>query len=161
MVKRRVLSEEISSDDDYCSAGSKSPIPSSSKRPSKKPTQPAKKRTKAAPDSDAEAVEDIVRPHSTGIHSVASPGPTREALLKWYSDVHETRGMPWRKAFDATLDGEGRGQRAYEVRVYLKYEYLICIAYDILIEQVWISEIMLQQTQVATVIPYYNRWMEK
>lgn len=27
--------------------------------------------------------------------------------------------------------------------------------------RVWISEIMLQQTQVATVIPYYNRFMEK
>ena len=27
--------------------------------------------------------------------------------------------------------------------------------------QVWISEVMLQQTQVVTVIPYYNRWMEK
>lgn len=26
--------------------------------------------------------------------------------------------------------------------------------------RVWISEIMLQQTQVATVIPYYERWME-
>ena len=28
-------------------------------------------------------------------------------------------------------------------------------------KKVWISEIMLQQTQVATVIPYYTRWMEK
>ena len=26
--------------------------------------------------------------------------------------------------------------------------------------QVWVSEIMLQQTQVVTVIPYYERWME-
>src|SRR5690349_17436401 len=26
---------------------------------------------------------------------------------------------------------------------------------------VWVSEIMLQQTQVATVIPYYERWMER
>jgi A/G-specific adenine glycosylase len=25
--------------------------------------------------------------------------------------------------------------------------------------RVWISEIMLQQTQVATVIPYFERWM--
>ena len=25
---------------------------------------------------------------------------------------------------------------------------------------IWISEIMLQQTQVATVIPYWNRWMD-
>ncbi len=27
--------------------------------------------------------------------------------------------------------------------------------------QVWISEIMLQQTQVKTVLPYFDRWMEK
>ncbi|HEY3780555.1 MAG TPA: A/G-specific adenine glycosylase [Fimbriimonadaceae bacterium] len=26
---------------------------------------------------------------------------------------------------------------------------------------VWVSEVMLQQTQVATVIPYYNRWMTR
>lgn len=26
---------------------------------------------------------------------------------------------------------------------------------------VWVSEVMLQQTQVATVIPYYDRWMER
>jgi len=26
--------------------------------------------------------------------------------------------------------------------------------------QIWISEIMLQQTQVKTVIPYYQRWLE-
>ena len=25
--------------------------------------------------------------------------------------------------------------------------------------KIWISEIMLQQTQVATVVPYYKRWM--
>ncbi|KAF8180374.1 DNA glycosylase [Pholiota molesta] len=51
-----------------------------------------------------------------------------------------TRGMPWRKPYDPTLSPERRAQRAYEV---------------------WISEIMLQQTQVATVVPYYNRWMAK
>ncbi|NES87621.1 MAG: A/G-specific adenine glycosylase, partial [Moorea sp. SIO2B7] len=26
---------------------------------------------------------------------------------------------------------------------------------------IWVSEIMLQQTQVKTVIPYYHRWMEQ
>ncbi|KAI0284597.1 DNA glycosylase [Russula aff. rugulosa BPL654] len=55
----------------------------------------------------------------------------RPSLLEWYSGVHDVRGMPWRKPFDPSL-------RAYEV---------------------WISEIMLQQTQVVTVIPYYNKWM--
>jgi A/G-specific adenine glycosylase len=27
--------------------------------------------------------------------------------------------------------------------------------------EIWISEIMLQQTQVQTMLPYYNRWMER
>jgi A/G-specific adenine glycosylase len=48
--------------------------------------------------------------------------------------------MPWRKPYDPNQDPDERAQRAYEV---------------------WVSEIMLQQTQVATVIPYYTRWMEK
>ena len=26
---------------------------------------------------------------------------------------------------------------------------------------VWISEVMLQQTQVATVVPYFERWMTR
>lgn len=30
----------------------------------------------------------------------------------------------------------------------------------VLLPAVWVSEIMLQQTQVATVIDYYNRWMQ-
>ena len=29
------------------------------------------------------------------------------------------------------------------------------------IRQVWVSEIMLQQTQVSTVIGYWTRWMER
>ncbi|KAF9383473.1 hypothetical protein CPC16_008899 [Podila verticillata] len=64
-------------------------------------------------------------------------------ILAWY-DIHYRR-LPWRKSFhvgDHSLELEqaNPGQRAYEV---------------------WVSEIMCQQTQVATVIPYYNRWMSK
>ena len=61
-------------------------------------------------------------------------------LLAWY-DVHH-RKLPWRRDFDKATSSEDQppGQRAYEV---------------------WVSEIMCQQTQVATVIPYYNTWMSK
>ncbi|KAI8097144.1 DNA glycosylase [Halteromyces radiatus] len=58
-------------------------------------------------------------------------------LLKWY-DAEQRTNMPWRKPTRSDLDRKALGQRAYEV---------------------WVSEIMLQQTQVATVIDYYNRWM--
>ncbi|KAF7972150.1 hypothetical protein HWV62_18796 [Athelia sp. TMB] len=117
MVKRRVLSEDLSSDDDYCSAGPSSSLPPSSKRtsnPAKKTAKPAKKRTKPTPDSDGTILETMARTHSINMHAIACPRPVREALLKWYSSVHETRGMPWRKPFDASLDSDGRAQRAYE-----------------------------------------------
>ncbi|XP_046367317.2 adenine DNA glycosylase-like [Haliotis rufescens] len=58
----------------------------------------------------------------------------RENLLSWY-DANK-RDLPWRKmATRSDLN-----QRAYAV---------------------WVSEVMLQQTQVATVIDYYNKWMKK
>ncbi|KAF9953050.1 hypothetical protein BGZ70_000384 [Mortierella alpina] len=77
-------------------------------------------------------------------------------LLAWY-DIHH-RKLPWRcdyvqedpvahkdassseKDVDEQAAAAAAGQRAYEV---------------------WVSEIMCQQTQVATVIPYYNTWMAK
>lgn len=77
--------------------------------------------------------------HLESRHSIGLPGPMRTALLRWFTTVRDSRGMPWRKPSNLSQDPQQRSQRAYEV---------------------WVSEIMLQQTQVATVIPYYNRWME-
>ncbi|KAK8094747.1 DNA glycosylase [Apiospora hydei] len=61
--------------------------------------------------------------------------------------VSASRAMPWRKPWidpssvpDAAVLREQLERRAYEV---------------------WISEIMLQQTRVATVIDYWNKWMAK
>uniref|UniRef100_A0A8B9TQU1 Adenine DNA glycosylase n=1 Tax=Anas platyrhynchos TaxID=8839 RepID=A0A8B9TQU1_ANAPL len=59
----------------------------------------------------------------------------RGRLLAWYD--RSKRDLPWR-ALAVTEPDVNR--RAYAV---------------------WVSEIMLQQTQVATVIDYYNRWMQK
>ncbi|KAI3327537.1 DNA glycosylase [Xylariaceae sp. AK1471] len=72
----------------------------------------------------------------------------RTALLEWFDGVSSARSMPWRKpwidprveADDPTLLRQKLERRAYEV---------------------WISEIMLQQTRVAVVIDYWNRWMDK
>lgn len=71
----------------------------------------------------------------------------RSAFLAWYDSVNANRAMPWRKPFvrpsdypDAAQLREILTQRAYEV---------------------FISEIMLQQTRVKTVIEYWTRWMEK
>ncbi|NXL43774.1 MUTYH glycosylase, partial [Podilymbus podiceps] len=59
----------------------------------------------------------------------------RRNLLAWYDK--RKRDLPWRRLAAAEPDAD---RRAYAV---------------------WVSEIMLQQTQVATVIDYYNRWMQK
>ncbi|XP_036611189.1 adenine DNA glycosylase isoform X2 [Trichosurus vulpecula] len=59
----------------------------------------------------------------------------RASLLSWYDRAK--RDLPWRRRAAGELDPD---RRAYSV---------------------WVSEIMLQQTQVATVTGYYTRWMQK
>ncbi|XP_058408243.1 adenine DNA glycosylase isoform X5 [Diceros bicornis minor] len=59
----------------------------------------------------------------------------RESLLSWYDQ--EKRDLPWRRLAESEVDLD---RRAYAV---------------------WVSEVMLQQTQVATVINYYTRWMQE
>nr|XP_014354041.1 PREDICTED: A/G-specific adenine DNA glycosylase [Latimeria chalumnae] len=59
----------------------------------------------------------------------------RSGLLLWYDKCK--RDLPWRRLAVAETD---LNRRAYAV---------------------WVSEVMLQQTQVATVIDYYNKWMKK
>ncbi|KAI4872322.1 hypothetical protein NFI96_027750 [Prochilodus magdalenae] len=58
----------------------------------------------------------------------------RSHLLSWY-DQHK-RELPWR-----TL---ALTEKDINTRIY----------------GVWVSEVMLQQTQVATVVEYYNKWMK-
>ena len=57
----------------------------------------------------------------------------RRALLAWYT--RHRRALPWRDA-----SGADRHPDPYVV---------------------WISEVMLQQTQVVTVVPYFARWIER
>ncbi|KAM0189765.1 hypothetical protein ACHAPQ_003425 [Fusarium lateritium] len=71
---------------------------------------------------------------------------SRQALLSWFDGVSTKRSMPWRKTW---INPKGHNQD--ELRNLLERR-----AYE-----VWISEIMLQQTRVAVVIDYWNRWMEK
>lgn len=108
------------------------------------------------------------------------PSKPNESLLEWYDGVKESRGMPWRKEMrlepaEGENDGsvrrtkeeeEARGQRGYEVSQVDYPGKVVWILEGLndlrrTDEQVWVSEIMLQQTVVATVIPYYKKWMEK
>lgn len=70
----------------------------------------------------------------------------RDAFLKWFDSVSSTRAMPWRKQW---IDPQSTP--AADLRQLLERR-----AYE-----VWISEIMLQQTRVAAVIDYWNKWMDK
>ncbi|KAL1943815.1 hypothetical protein VTO73DRAFT_3633 [Trametes versicolor] len=138
--KRKAELSDSSSEYEDASSDQKKPRRAVKARKTQTKTQ-GKRRGKADASNDAESGEMLpVRPHAAAMHLLASPGPSREALLQWYDGVHAVRGMPWRKPYQDSWDAEEKAQRAYEV---------------------WVSEIMLQQTQVATVIPYYNKWMER
>ncbi|PTB66119.1 DNA glycosylase [Trichoderma citrinoviride] len=71
----------------------------------------------------------------------------RKALLSWFDSVSQSRSMPWRKAWvdPKTISDPAELRKTLEKRAY----------------EVWISEIMLQQTRVAVVIDYWSRWMAK
>ncbi|KAK0609905.1 DNA glycosylase [Bombardia bombarda] len=93
-------------------------------------------------------------PHSITYHrppllSNSPPGRSaRNALLTWFDSVSTTRSMPWRKPW---INPTSHSHSPSELRSILERR-----AYE-----VWISEIMLQQTRVAVVIGYWNSWMAK
>lgn len=149
----------LSSDDsDDGESASKKPRGFKKSRAKKSTTNKKRKtedRTRESAQSYAgiPKIRDSIHPESR--HSIQSVGPPRTALLQWYATVHDSRGMPWRKPSGLSQGLEERSQRAYEV---VHAHHLRSV--NLTSAQVWVSEVMLQQTQVITVIPYYNRWME-
>ncbi|KAI0249749.1 DNA glycosylase [Lactifluus subvellereus] len=135
--KRHIDTSSQDSASDYVPESTKKPAASRRKR---RPKAAVHKNSTDHHSTEEAPSETYATPHSPSQHLISSPDLMRPSLLDWYAGVHEVRGMPWRKPFDPSLDADARAQRAYEV---------------------WISEIMLQQTQVATVIPYYNRWLSR
>jgi A/G-specific adenine glycosylase len=167
MGKRKISSSEAefseidSSDhsDQFDSDVSSKP---KTRRKSASSRQHSKKRTRRDSDgaNDVSKALPACSSHAKSAHvmKAADVPSIRAALVQWYSTVHTSRNMPWRKPYNPMLGPEERAQRAYEVRTW-RISLGRLRAYTLW--QVWISEIMLQQTQVATVIPYYNRWLEK
>ncbi|KAI5459154.1 DNA glycosylase [Mariannaea sp. PMI_226] len=90
------------------------------------------------------------RRHDVDYHRPAllDSSSSRVALLSWFDAVSTKRKMPWRKSW---INPEHHHQSPSELRDLLERR-----AYE-----VWISEIMLQQTRVAVVIDYWNNWMAK
>ncbi|XP_029939328.1 adenine DNA glycosylase [Salarias fasciatus] len=94
---------------------------------------PRRKRSKTA--GKDEETKDVSLPSSYHTFTEDAVVGFRAQLLKWYDK--EKRELPWRTLAISESD--------VNIRTYA----------------VWVSEIMLQQTQVATVIDYYNKWMKK
>lgn len=111
--------------------------------PTKRQKQPPKPRLPRQ-STTTPTTKTIPRNHPPSYHDpllLTSPS-TRASLLAWFTTVSATRSMPWRRPFlpPLTTPPAALAQRAYEV---------------------YISEIMLQQTRVATVISYWTAWMER
>jgi A/G-specific adenine glycosylase len=88
-------------------------------------------RRKAAAAKDGEKTG----PKNCHWHYFKNDEKLREKLLFWYDK--NQRILPWRSIAVQETDPNVRGYA------------------------VWVSEVMLQQTQVATVIDYYTKWMKK
>ncbi|CAK7349187.1 unnamed protein product [Dovyalis caffra] len=100
--------------------------------------KPEKQCQRSAKEQEVADIEDMFSDKETQI--------IRASLLDWYD--HNQRDLPWRRItqtkenlFIEEEEEEEEGERR---------------AYG-----VWVSEVMLQQTRVQTVIDYYNRWMLK
>ncbi|KAG8898958.1 hypothetical protein FRC00_002107, partial [Tulasnella sp. 408] len=148
--KRKPNGKRVIGDDDFTSFSSDDDdiveleppnkrVAKGSKPKNKNPKTKKRSRDDSEVDDEVAGVG-IVIPHSKSLHNVAKVKPLTGGLLEWFDSVRDTRGMPWRKEYDPSLSEDEKAQRAYEVLV---------------------SEIMLQQTQVTTVIPYYNAWLER
>ena len=119
MAKRRQRPVDTD-EDDYEDGGSDTsyvaPVKSSRKQGSSVRRKTGAKVSVVQDKEPVAATDDVPPQHPVSTHVISSAVPIRDALLGWYAGVHESRGMPWRKPYDATLGPDERSQRAYEVR---------------------------------------------
>ncbi|KAL1839209.1 hypothetical protein VTJ49DRAFT_5947 [Mycothermus thermophilus] len=84
-----------------------------------------------------------IHPPSYHVPLLLTSPPSRTALLQWFTTHYHRRAMPWRKPFvpPTSMSRRDLSRRAYEV---------------------WISEVMLQQTRVSPALAErWTRWMER
>jgi A/G-specific adenine glycosylase len=107
----------------------------------------------SASDASQQLVLRAGRKHAKCYHQPAllDGESARTALLDWFETVSNDRVMPWRQKWIDPVHWK-KEQRNPGDDLCLR-EVLKRRAY-----QVWISEIMLQQTRVETVRSYYNAW---
>ncbi|KAK3503215.1 DNA glycosylase [Neurospora crassa] len=90
--------------------------------------------------------------HNPLLLSTPTARTNRDDLLTWFDSVSSSRQMPWRKPWiDTTslVSSSSSGVSPQELK-----ETVAQRAYEVLL-----SETMLQQTRVSTVIAYYNKWL--
>ncbi|KAL0467451.1 A/G-specific adenine glycosylase [Neurospora intermedia] len=95
-------------------------------------------------------------PHPLTYHNpllLSSPTAriNRNALFAWFDSVSSDRQMPWRKPWIDTTSLLSPSSSAHPQKL---KEAVAQRAYEVLL-----SETMLQQTRVSTVIAYYNKWL--
>eukprot|EP00842_Homolaphlyctis_polyrhiza_P005433 jgi/Hompol1/5891/HPOL_004772-RA len=91
--------------------------------------------------------------HTAAYHSVGDADAVRRALLEWF-DSKGRASLPWRSPFQLPGNDSNNTNIQQNIDTSNQREWLAQRAY-----RVWVSEIMLQQTQVATVIPFFEAWM--
>ena len=94
---------------------------------------PKKKRADVRVKSEPLELEDLDTALVTDMASI------RAALLRWY--VEHCRVLPWRRPPGSKSEG-GETDEDFAYRV-------------------WVSEVMLQQTQVVKVVEYFERWLQR
>ena len=89
-----------------------------------------KRKRNASKENHSKEQSKSDKTQNCGIHVIKDETSFRDKLLTWYDA--NCRTLPWRTVAKHEQDPDVRGY------------------------QVWVSEVMLQQTQVATVIQYYK-----
>lgn len=85
------------------------------------------------------------------VHHTAPCMQTQQGLLHWF-DAHH-RVLPWRCIHSETHEAHSSDEWQHKSPEHLTRQVF---AY-----RVWVSEVMLQQTQVATVIKFFEAWVAK
>ena len=109
--------------------------------------------------SKVHAARPLGRPHPPTYHRpyLLDQPDTAQHLLAWFDHKQHDRDMPWRQAWiEPDVPHSSKRPRLDAEAPLTREERIQRRAYE-----VWISEIMLQQTRVETVREYWKAWMEK
>ena len=88
--------------------------------------------------SSKSALEEVDSADASLLHQTLPVGLLRERLLSWW-EQHGRHAIPWKLTAAGELPRYGEALDPYPI---------------------WVAEVMLQQTQLQVVLPYWQRWMQ-